>query len=140
MVKNYLIVLVLLVAGCGPVGDGSWGDDTWNEPDTTLTIVNQSGGELNFIKWHDSSGQVYYFDCDYTGQSDTQSVRPGSGPIYFRLAGDPDFTQYWTGETIYVSEYSQVTFVFTGSTMIAWGNSLLTENGGETVSGISQKL
>ena len=95
-----------------------------------LTITNLSGLDIVLVHWTDYIGDdTFFYKSDIWdsilnewvaglrhGESDTQTVSPGSSPIYFWF---PDsITEYRTSAFISLSRGGVISFTFTGSTLI----------------------
>ena len=105
-----IAIFAMVLAGC---------DDEVieKEPDTLLTIQNESSRTIRMVYWNNR--QISFYNIDPGRRSFSVNVQPGTGYIYFLIGRSNEYSpQYRTVEAVTINKGEEYVFVFTDNTRI----------------------
>jgi len=129
-----LAIIAMVFTGC----------EEEKEPDTKLTVRNESGTKISHAKWNNTKINWKYNDNGLgtggldnieIGENRSGKVQPGTGYIYFRKSTYPTIinqdANVRTSETVTVEAGEEVIFTFTDNTVIVYLDNNTTGTLGE---------
>lgn len=103
------VIFALVLAGCDE-----------NQANSRISINNQSGIELQHIRWNDEyfSGSGTMATLVLPGTSTSKNVQPGSGYIFFEYKGSSGWRDARTTDLIKIGAREQRQIIFINNTII----------------------